>query len=232
MTTASFPGSCDLVGQLYCAPTLVAGGVRQISTGKRALRYHSLSASVTVCELAMRFEPVTDAELEEDCTLHPDQGALCTWANVVFFVMPCAYNCIFTFMGGLINPIGEAYGREFWTYLNASFYCVGLPMSVIQQRCDLRFDLRFSSNDTFRYRMFFSLILMIGCAGFLIVIRTSSEVIVMMLLVGLLNAISHGTASQLVQLFSSSSIVALQTGFRFPDILALMLVLAMQAPNL
>jgi len=56
--------------------------------------------------------------------------------------------------------------------------------------------------------------------------RTQTSFILVLSTVGVFNSIAHGTASQLVQLFPPSSTVALQTGFRAPDVLALVLVLA------
>lgn len=159
------------------------------------------------------------------------EARLLTYPNLVFFIIPCAYFMIFTATGGLIDVLKDAYGKQYWVWLNFCFYFPGFPVTAIQSRMDLRFDVAYGSISTFQFRMLAALSLHFCCAVVLVYERQRGTFLILMVVVGIFHAVAHSTACQLVQLFPPSSTVAWQTGVRFPDVVALVLVLAFDATD-
>ena len=159
--------------------------------------------------------------------LHPS-----LYLNLLWVLIACGYMVPWTSIGSLISYFAAEYGPGFYVKLYCCFYLPGWPMSELQSRFDEGFDRQIGSSRAFFLRVTIGLALQ----GALLVLfpsmhaiagttdREETILLVAMVLMGIGSWICHGTACQLCGLFPPSSTAYLQTGFRCPEIFAIVMV--------
>ena len=102
------------------------------------------------------------------------------------------------------------------------YYAMGLPVSFLQQRYDTYWDMKFGSTKMYlvRGQMNFLVILVVVLLMPIFLLRRDAMLILMAAL-GVSSWMLHGTACMLASMVSTSAISALQTGFRTPELLAI-----------
>merc|ERR1712166_747985 len=148
--------------------------------------------------------------------------------TVALFVVPFSYCFVFAATQGLVSAFDSSYGHRFWVFVNACFLLPGLPCALLQARADLRWDIKYGSALTFQVRMAICFLGLIGAAVALILDRSKAVVLVSLTVVGFMTWFAHGTCSQLAQMFPPQDTIMLQAGMQASNLLALVLVLAMQ----
>ena len=152
------------------------------------------------------------------------------WFYGLFFLTSLGYMSSFTMVGVLISYFNAHYGPSFFVVLSAAFYMPGIGVSYIQKRLDTFLDERLGVQSSFVVR---SSICMGGLAIAMLAFPASfvgggrGPPLMMMFLSGVLTWWSHGTASVVTLLFPPDANVALQTGFRAPELAALPLAIAL-----
>lgn len=148
--------------------------------------------------------------------------------SVALILVPLSYVYTFAATQGLISVIDDAYGNMFVVFLNACFFLPGLPCALLQSWYDVKVDMQYSSFYTFQFRMIVCYAILLICSGILTSNREQVTLLVLTSLVGIATWFAHGTCTQLVQLFPARAMVQVQLGFQMSNILALVLVLALQ----
>jgi hypothetical protein len=99
---------------------------------------------------------------------------------------------------------------------------MGLPVSFLQQRYDTYWDMKFGSTKMYlvRGQMNFLVILVVVLLMPIFLLRRDAMLLLMAAL-GVSSWMLHGTACMLASMVSTSAISALQTGFRTPELLAI-----------
>ncbi len=152
------------------------------------------------------------------------------WFYGLFFLTSLGYMSSFTMVGVLISYFNAHYGPSFFVVLSAAFYMPGIGVSYIQKRLDTFLDERLGVQSSFVVR---STCCMGGLAVAMLAFPASfvgggrGPPLMMMFLSGVLTWWSHGTASVVTLLFPPDANVALQTGFRAPELAALPLAIAL-----
>ena len=152
------------------------------------------------------------------------------WFYGLFFLTSLGYMSSFTMVGVLISYFNAHYGPSFFVVLSAAFYMPGIGVSYIQKRLDTFLDERLGVQSSFVVR---STACMGGLAAAMLAFPASfvgggrGPPLMMMFLSGVLTWWSHGTASVVTLLFPPDANVALQTGFRAPELAALPLAIAL-----
>ena len=142
--------------------------------------------------------------------------ALCFWFIALGYMAP------WTFIGSLIAYFKVSRGANFYVEVYAMYYAMGLPSSLVQQRYDTYWDMKFGATRMFLFRGQFNFLIMIGVVLLMpYVLLRRYTMLLLMATLGVTSWTLHGTACQLASMCSTSSISALQTGFRTPEILAI-----------
>ena len=99
---------------------------------------------------------------------------------------------------------------------------MGLPVSFLQQRYDTYWDMKFGSSKMYLFRgqMNFLVILVVVLLMPMMLLQRGA-MLALMAALGVSSWMLHGTACMLASMVSTSAISALQTGFRTPELLAI-----------
>ncbi|KAH8059308.1 hypothetical protein JL720_13868 [Aureococcus anophagefferens] len=102
------------------------------------------------------------------------------------------------------------------------YYIMGLPVSFLQQRYDTYWDMKFGSSKMYLFRgqMNFLVILVVVLLMPMMLLQRGA-MLALMAALGVSSWMLHGTACMLASMVSTSAISALQTGFRTPELLAI-----------
>lgn len=140
----------------------------------------------------------------------------------MFWLCALGYMAPWTFIGSLIAFFKQSRDANFYVELYGIYYAMGMPTSMLQEWYDSYWDMKLGSTWTY---------LMRGQVNFLIitlVVLVMPSVLldrwlmmVLMAILGVSSWMLHGTACMLASMTSTSAISALQTGFRTPEILAI-----------
>ena len=115
-------------------------------------------------------------------------------------------------------------GRAVFLQLYLSYYLPALPSLLLQSRCDRGFDARFGASRAFSFRLSVSLSgLAVVLAGAALLPTTSACVLALGVLVGVLDAVAYGTASQVFSVFPRAAGAAYFTGASLSSLLAVAL---------
>jgi hypothetical protein len=154
----------------------------------------------------------------------PIQGPPTRCLGFLFLFTSFGYMLPWTSLGSLISYYKATYGANFYVLIYFCYYLPGLPVSIFQHFCGESFDSKFGSFNAYLFRgiLFFSamitiLLLMINC-------DTKVILYVLFILLGISGWACHGTASGLAAMHGASEIAMLQTGFRCPEIFAIVVV--------
>ena len=124
--------------------------------------------------------------------------------NPFWIAISCGYMVSWTSIGSLISYFKARQGAAFYVALYCAFYLPGLPVSLLQQRFDEKFDRRLGSAKAFMLRVSFSMAVKI-CILFIMpfvpfwVPSNSVPYVILccMSLEGTFSWLCHGTACQL-----------------------------------
>ena len=102
------------------------------------------------------------------------------------------------------------------------YYITGLPVSVLQQRYDTYWDMKFGSPKMYLFRGQMCFLIILGVVLLMpMVLLERGWMLVLMAALGVSSWMLHGTACMLASMVNTSAISALQTGFRTPELLAI-----------
>ena len=148
--------------------------------------------------------------------------------SLLCFLISLGYMAPFTFLGGLISYFKEQKNANYYVWLYSAYYFAGLPISLLQQRYQDQWVEKLGP--LFMYLFVGQLCLFMQfCVVYVMrsFLLNFDPMILAMFLMGCTSWSVHGAASQLASMIAPGAINALQTGFRCPEIFALICVLAL-----
>jgi hypothetical protein len=144
-------------------------------------------------------------------------------AVYLFILVAFSYMVPWTAVGSLIDYYTHHYGKNYYVYLNLAFYGVGYPVSLMQQRVDMYYDIIYGSKQTFQGRLYICL----TCSMFLLCILPYLEGIFYIFAVigiGINTWVAHGCASTLAGLLKFDSPILQQIGFVLPGLFSILMI--------
>ena len=129
-----------------------------------------------------------------------------------------------TFVGSLIAFFKKNRSANFYVEIYGVFYAMGTPTSIFQQRYDTYWDMKFGSARTYLLRGQLNFVVQLAVVLVMpLVLLNRWLMLVSMAVLGVSSWMLHGTACMLASMCSKAgAISALQTGFRTPEILAIL----------
>ena len=146
-----------------------------------------------------------------------------TNAVYLFIIVAFSYMVPWTAVGSLIDSYTSQYGKNYYVYLNLAFYGVGYPVSLMQQRVDLYYDILYGSKTTFQGRLYICLtclILLLWTLPYLQGIFYIFAIIG----IGINTWFAHGCASTLAGLLKFDSPILQQIGFVLPGLFSILMI--------
>jgi hypothetical protein len=146
-----------------------------------------------------------------------------TNAVYLFMLVAFSYMVPWTAVGSLIDYYTCHYGKNYYVYLNLAFYGVGYPVSLLQQRVDLYYDIIYGSKQTFQGRLYVCL----TCSMLLLCILPYLEGVFYILAIigiGINTWFAHGCASTLAGLLKFDSPILQQIGFVLPGLFSILMI--------
>jgi hypothetical protein len=144
-------------------------------------------------------------------------------AVYLFIIVAFAYMIPWTAVGSLIDYYTNHYGRNYYVYLNLAFYGVGYPVSLLQQRIDLYYDILYGSQQTFQTRLYFNLSLSLVLLCLLPFLQDFLYILAV-LGIGFTTWSAHGCASTLAGLIKFDSPILQQIGFVLPGLFSILMI--------
>lgn len=140
----------------------------------------------------------------------------------MFWLCALGYMAPWTFIGSLIAFFKQSRDANFYVELYGIYYAMGMPTSMFQEWYDSYWDMKLGSNWTYLVRgqinfLIITLVVLVMPA----VLLDRWLMMALMAILGVSSWMLHGTACMLASMTSNSAISALQTGFRTPEILAI-----------
>mmetsp|Transcript_17593 Transcript_17593/g.55012 ORF Transcript_17593/g.55012 Transcript_17593/m.55012 type:complete len:450 (-) Transcript_17593:1784-3133(-) len=142
---------------------------------------------------------------------------------LLFWVCALGYMAPWTFIGSLIAYFKTSRDANFYVELYAVYYATGMPTSMLQEWYDSYWDMKLGSSWTYLVRgqlNFLAIILAVVAVPAVLLNRVA--MIAVMAVLGVSSWMLHGTACMLASMTSTGAISALQTGFRTPEIIAVL----------
>lgn len=141
----------------------------------------------------------------------------------LFIIVAFSYMIPWTAIGSLIDTYTNKYGKNYYVYLNLAFYGIGYPVSFLQSKVDLYYDVKYGSKVTFYKRLLISLLIVLILLGLLAFVDGILYIIVV-IGIGACTWISHGCASTLAGLIKFDSPILQQIGFVLPGLFSILMI--------
>ena len=148
--------------------------------------------------------------------------------QMAFCFASFGYMVIWTGIGSRVTYYNEVYGPSFFVWLNIVFYVTGLPIAVLQKKCDNHVDGQLTTRASIRFRLLVCIIGMAVCA-FILPFVDQRAFIGVVSLIGVFTWAIHGTISKAAALVKYNASIYQQVGFALPGVtsIALLLILTL-----
>lgn len=167
---------------------------------------------------------VNDSESARSRDIIANEARQRMYINIAFLLVSFGYMLPWTSLGSLISYYKFKYGASFYVKLHCAYTLPGLPVAWLQHKYDSYFDVKYGSNTTYLLRGVVSNVIVIVIIPSLIFVDQQIPLIALFLILGVCGWLSHGSATMLASMHSNAAIAYLQTGFRCPEIYALLAV--------
>lgn len=159
---------------------------------------------------------------DENCD--SDESSTFELSNFAFLLISFGYMLPWTSLGSLISYYKYNYSASFYVKLYCAYYLPGLPIAILQHNYDNLIDLKYGSHTAYLYRGLVAYSLTMIVIISMIWCRNEAVLIFLFVILGTCGWLCHGAATMLASMHTAAAIAYLQTGFRCPEIYALIAV--------